>query len=206
MARMGDILRADELKLAKDNFDIWLKKSRAEKKALYATAAAVGGGKRVNRGVTPGYIQPFGVGDNFWYETKILAAPTAAATPSEEAATGLITAVVTATAGFQVLAVPAGPNNIANLAKKVQFAKVKCTEKTGAGVAATSRLTGLPYTKYNSNTVSSPFGVGDGGATNTEPTAKTAIRNALMAGNPPGRSVGFTPQGFVGNITKGAPA
>ena len=205
MARFSDIQRADELKLAKDAFDAWLKKSRAEKKALYATATAVGGGKRVNRGTAPGYIQPFGAPDNFWYETKILAAPTAPATPTEEAATGLITAVVTATAGFQVTAVPAGPTNIANLAKKVQFAKVKCTEKTGAGVAAISRLTGLPYTKYNTNTVSSPFGVGDGGAVNTEPTARTTIRNLLMTGTPAGRSVGFTSQGFVGNITKAAP-
>lgn len=202
MARMTDIMRADELKAAKDKLETWQKLDRAAKKAAYATAAAVGGGKRVNRGASLGYIQPFGAPDNFWYETKILAAPTAAATPNEEAAGALITAVITATAPFQVLTVPPGTNNIANLAKKVQFAKARCTEKSGAGIATTSRVTGLPYTKYASNTVSSPFGVGDGGAVNTEPTARTAIRTALMNGNPAGRSVGFSPQGFVGNVMK----
>lgn len=204
---MSDILRADELKSAKDAYELWLKLDRTGKKAAYKTATAVGGGRRVNRGVSTGFVQPFGTPENFWYETKVLATPTSAATPEEESATALIAAVVTATAGFRVISVPVGPNNLSNLAKKIQFAKAKCTERSGAGAPTTSRITKLPYTKYNTNTVSNSFGVGNStqSAANTEPEARRVITNLLMAGNPAGRFVSFTSQGFIGNVAN-APA
>lgn len=207
MARMTDILRADELKAAKDKYEAWLKLDTVQKKAAYATA--VGDHKRVNRASRTVFIQPFGGPDNFWYETKALA-PAAAApapAPNEENEAGLITAVITATttAPFVVLTVPAGANNMSNLARKVQFAKVRCTEKTGSGAPKNSRMTGRPYMKYNTNSISSPFGYASGVVDKTEQGAAKLIRAGLMGANAPaGRSVGFTPQGFVGNIVKAA--
>lgn len=202
MARMQDILRADELKIAKDNYELWLKLSRAAKIAAYATAAGVGGGKRANRGSAMSFIQPFGAPDNFWYEAKVLAAASTPPTANEEAAAALITAVISATTGFRLATVPVGPNNVSNLAKKIQFSKVRCTERGSAGTPTTSRITKLPYTKYNSNTISNSFGKGSGTqvANDTEPEAIRAIRGLLMTGTPTGRSVSFKSQGFVGNI------
>jgi len=202
MARMQDILRADELKIAKDNFETWLKLDRVAKQAAYTAATAVGGGKRANRGSAVAFIQPFDAPTNFWYETKVLAAPTTPATAAEEAATALITAVMAATVGFRVAAVPAGPNNVSNLAKKIEFAKVRCTERDGTGIKTQSRITKLPYTKHNSNTISNSFGVGNTtqAVANTEGKARKVIQGLLMAGTPAGRSVGFKSQGFVGNI------
>lgn len=204
MARFSDIRRGDELKAANDALQLWQRKTRVEKKALYATAAAVGGGKRLNRNSKTAYIQPFGGADNFWYETKVLAPATDAPLLGEENATALIGAVVLAVGPNILNSLPVGANNVSSTAKKIQFAKVKCTERSGAGTPTTSRLTGLPYTKVNTNTASSPFGSST--AAVSQPLAIKLIRRALMPATPiAGRSVGFTPQGNVGNITKSAP-
>lgn len=205
MARMSDILRADELKAAKDAYELWLRKSRAEKQAAYI--AAVGDHKRVNRSSRRVFIQPFGAPEKFWYETKALA-PAALNPPAgtkEENDAALITALLAATAGdagYVLLAVPAGANNVSNRAKKIQFAKVKCTERTGEGAAKNSRITGLPYMKYQTNSVSTPFGYKTGTADKSEQAAARAIRSVLLpdASPPPNRFVGFTSQGDVGNI------
>lgn len=204
MARFSDINRADELKAAATALELWRRKTRAEKKALYATAAAVAGGKRMNRGSKIGFIQPFGAPDNFWYETKVLAPATDAPTAAEENAAALILAVVGSVSPFVYPTVPVGPNNLSATAKKVQFAKVKCTEKSGASVPTTSRLTGMPYTKVNTNTASSPFG--GNLIVKDQPMAVKAIRLVLMPPATPiaGRSVGFTPQRNIGNIAKAA--
>jgi hypothetical protein len=100
MARFSDIRRGEELKAANDLLELWQRKTRAEKKALYLAATNVGGGKRVNRGSKVGYVQPFGAPDNFWYETQVLAPATEAPTPAEENAAALILAVVGAAAPF----------------------------------------------------------------------------------------------------------
>ncbi|MEG4458911.1 hypothetical protein [Microcoleus sp. N9_A1] len=205
MARFSDIYRADELKAAADALELWRRKTAAEKKALYATATAVAGGKRLNRSTKVGFIQPFGAPDNFWYETKVLASATEAPTANEENTASLITAVTTAVSLFIFASVPVGANNLSNQAKKVQFAKVRCSEKSGAGVPAISRLTSRPYTKYNSNTASSSFGASS--AALNEPTAAKAIKASLMPVTPvAGRSIGFTSQGNIGNVTKAAAA
>ncbi|MEG4458910.1 hypothetical protein [Microcoleus sp. N9_A1] len=205
MARFSDIYRADELKAAADALELWRRKTAAEKKALYATATAVAGGKRLNRSTKVGFIQPFGAPDNFWYETKILASATEAPTANEENVASLITAVTTAVISFVLPSVPVGANNLSNQAKKVQFAKVRCSEKSGAGVPTTSRLTSRPYTKYNSNTASSSFGASV--LIKEEPAVAKLIRASLMPATPvAGRSIGFSSQGNVGNVTKAAAA
>lgn len=202
MTRFSDIYRADELKAAATALELWRRKTAAEKKAAYTAAAAIGGGKRLNRGTKIGFIQPFGAPDNFWYETKVLAPATDAATANEENAASLITAVNTATSSFIFAALPGGANNLSAEAKKVQFAKIRCTEKSSAGTPTNSRLTARPYTKYSSNTASSPFGASS--AALNEAAARKLIKTLLMPPSSPpvGRSIGFTPQGDIGSVAK----
>ncbi|MEG4323605.1 MULTISPECIES: hypothetical protein [unclassified Microcoleus] len=206
MARFSDIYRADELKAAATALEAWRRKTAAEKKALYATAAAVGEGKRLNRGSRIGFIQPFGAPDNFWYETKVLALPISPPGEKEEQDNSLVQAVMTAVNSFILESVPTGANNLSNKAKNIVFAKVRCTsKKSGNPAPATSRMTGRPYSKFNTNTASSPFGATS--AALTEPAAQKIIRGTLMPATPvAGRSVGFSPQGYVGSVTKGSAA
>jgi len=204
MARFSDINRADELKLAATALNLWRGRSRAEKAALYATATAVGEGKRLNRGSKIAFIQPFGAPDNFWYETKVLAPATASPTAKEENVPSLIAAVVSAVQPYISAVLPVGPTNMATTAKKIQFAKVMCTEKGTATFPTTSRMTGRPYVKMNSNTASCPFGAI--ALLATQPVVVKIIRTTLMPATPvAGRSVGFTSQGNVGNIIAGTP-
>lgn len=207
MARYSDILRADELKAAKDKLEAWQKLSRAAKREAYQTA--VGDHKRLNRASRTGFVQPFGAPDKFWYEAKVLAPASATPEPKtkEENDAALITALLTvispsATTGYVLAGVPGGAGNMSTQAKKVQFAKVRLTERSGAGESGKiSRITGLPYMKYKTNTISTPFGVPAGATDRSEQAARKALRTALL-GNPPAnnRFVGFTPQGEIGNI------
>ncbi|MEG4032075.1 MULTISPECIES: hypothetical protein [unclassified Microcoleus] len=207
MARFSDILRADELKAAKDKLETWQKLDRAAKQAAYV--AAVGDHKRLNRASRIGFVQPFGAPDKFWYQAKVLAPASATPEPGtkEENDAALITALLTvvspsATTGYVLGTAPGGAGNISAEAKKVQFAKVKLTERSGNGEPGKiSRMTGLPYTKYRTNTVSTPFGVNAEATDKSEQAARKALRAALL-GNPPAanRFVGFTPQGEIGDI------
>lgn len=207
MARFSDIMRADELKAAKDKLEAWQRLDRAAKRAAYQTA--VGDHKRINRASRVGFIQPFGAPEKFWYQAKVLAPASATPEPGtkEENDAALITALLTvisptATTGYVLAGVPGGAGNISNEAKKVQFAKVKLTERSGTGEPGKlSRMTGMPYMKYRTNTVSTPFGVAAGATDKSEQAARKALRTALL-GNPPAnnRFVGFTPQGEIGNI------
>lgn len=198
MARFSDINRADELKAAAIKLAAWRSLDATAKRAAYATATAIGGGKRANRASQIGFIQPFGDAAKLWIETKILAPPSVTPSPgtSEETVSTLITSVLTAVNPGISLALPDGAGNISVAVKKVQLAKVRLTEKTGAGIPGTvSRMTGFPYTKYNSNTISCPYG--KGGTFTGEAVARGLLRAALLGTTPNGKSVGFTPQGDV---------
>lgn len=197
MARFSDINRADELKAAAVKLDLWRKLDTAAKKAAYAAATAVGGGKRANRASKVAFVQPFGASDRLWFETKILAPQSESAAPgaNEESVGSLITAILTAVNPGVFAALPTGGNNMSVQMKKIKLAKVRLTERTGAGIPTTSRMTGRPYTKFNSNTVSCPFG--KGGTFSGEATARGLIRTALLGATPGGKSVGFSPQGDV---------
>lgn len=203
MARFSDILRADELKAAKDKYELWLRLDRAAKQAAYN--AAVGDHKRLNRASRVGFVQPFGAPEKFWYKTKVLAPPSETPEPStkEENDAALITALLTAVSptaitGYVLGSVPSSAGNMSSEAKKIQFAKVRLTERSGTGEPGKlSRMTGLPYTKYRTNTVSCPFGVDSAATDKSEQAARKALRAALTA---PNRFVGFTPQGEIGDI------
>ncbi len=158
------IQKADELKVAKDNFDAWQRLGKAEKKALYKTKQGQTGNLRSARESGIVYIIPFGVKqtDNIWVVGSTAVAGTAAAGESESAA-----ALITALAGLVIGAAkwgqtttPTGAGNIiVESVKKSDLAQVKLVEK-GAIVAAAgeSRITKLPYTYRKKDSVSSRFG------------------------------------------------
>lgn len=197
MARFSDINRADELKAAAIKLATWRSLDAAAKKAAYTAATAVGNGKRANRSSRTAFIQPFGSSNNIWFETKMLAQSSETPSPdsNEEAVSGLITLLLTAVVSGFNLTLPAGAGNISVATKKIQLAKARITEKTGTGVATTSRITGRPYTKFNSNTLSCPYG--KSASFTSEAVARGIIRTTLLGTTPSGKSVGFTPQGDV---------
>lgn len=197
MARFSDINRADELKAAAIKLAAWRALDATAKKASYATATGVGGGKRANRSSKIGFIQPFGAATKIWYETRVLAPQTETDTPktNEEAVGNLVTAVLTAIGAGISPELPTGAGNTSVAVTKVQFAKVRLTEKTGAETPTNSRITGRPYIKRNSNTVSCPYGKST--TFTDEATARGLLRTALLGTTPGGKSVGFTPQGDV---------
>lgn len=201
MARFSDINRADELKAAATQLELWRKKDAEAKKKAYADALAVGNGKRANRSSIPGFIQPFGPADKIWYETKVLAPQTQTKAPStnEESVGNLVTALLAAIGTGIAKELPAGAGNTSVAVTKVQFAKVRLTEKTGKGTDANSRMTGRPYKKFNTNTISCPYGKSS--TFPDEATARDLLRTTLLkpaesetAGV---KTVGFTAQGDV---------
>lgn len=198
MARFSDINRADELKAAAIKLAAWRALDSAAKKAAYKAAAAVGNGKRANRSSKIGFIRPFGAADKLWYETRVLApqAETGAPKTNEEAVGNLVAAVLEAIGDGIVAELPAGAGNTSVAVKKVQFAKVRLTEKTSTVPdPVISRMTGRSYTKHVSNTISCPYG--KSANFTSEAVARGLIRTALLGTSPAGKTVGFSPQGDV---------
>ncbi|MGB3514669.1 MAG: hypothetical protein WBA93_36755 [Microcoleaceae cyanobacterium] len=178
------IQKADELKVAKDNFDNWNKLGRAEKRALYQTKKGLTGNLRSARESGILYIVPFGVkqSDSIWILGSTAVAGTAVANVSESSA-----ALITALAGLIVgatkwgqTAVPTGVNTIIiESTKKSELAQVKLVE-TGeiVGAAGESRITKLPYTYRKKDSVSSRFGQKIDGAEQSFEVARQSIRAA----------------------------
>jgi hypothetical protein len=75
-------------------------------------------------------------------------------------------------------------DTLAATAKKVRISKFKASRvvrrtKDATGTASTSKLTGLKYLKYNSTSISAPFGRST--ATENEGEAFDVIRTAILA-------------------------
>jgi hypothetical protein len=200
MARYGDINRAAELQAAKDAYDLWLKKSRAEKQAAYATTTAATGNKRSNVGRSIAWIQPFGAPDKFFYQTWLPAAPSTAETAKQESASTIITKVADAakTSGNVLVAKPAAAGQMIERSRKVPFAKVIYTKVDSTAVKSiNSRITNLPYSYRKTDSVSSSFGQNA-----TTPVSEQATRilltTALLGATPTGNErVSFRPQGQI---------
>jgi hypothetical protein len=197
MARYSDINRAEELLAAKNKLEAWRKLDKAAKRTAYKAARL---GLKVNVGWTIGYIKAFGeVSDNFYWEAKLLAVPTAAPKPDvEENNNGLITNVRTAVigAGAATETKPSGANVTIKKARKIELDRVICTLPKTQTRQTTARTTGLPYTQVEADTVSCPFGASTA-PNNVEQAVKEAIRTALKTSQPTAR-VSFKSQGYVG--------
>ena len=196
-ARYSDINRAEQLMAAKTKLDAWRKLDAAAKSAAYKAARL---GLKINVGHSTGYIKAFGeISDNFYWEARLLAVPTAPPKPEvEENNNSLITNVRTAVlgAGGALETRPTGTNVTVKKAKKIELARVLCTLPKSQTKNTTARTTGRPYTQVESDTVSCPFGQSTA-PNNVEQAVREAIRTALKTSQPTAR-VSFKPQGYVG--------
>ncbi len=197
MARYSDINRAEELLAAKNKLEAWRKLDKAAKAAAYRAARL---GLKINVGFSPGYIKAFGeTSDNFYWEAKLLAVPTAPPKADvEENNNALVTSVRTAviSAGAAAETKPTGTNVTVKKARKIELARVLCTLPKTQTKQTVSRTTGRPYTLVETDTVSCPFGASTA-PNNVEASVREAIRTALKTSQPTAR-VSFKPQGYVG--------
>ncbi len=177
------IQKADELKAAKDSFEAWQKKSKAEKKALYEAKQAQTGNYRSARESGILYLIPFGVkpSNNIWVVGST-ALSTTATSGSSEGASSLITilaGLIVGDAKWGQSTAPTGAGQIiVESIRKSDLAQVKLVEKgdvvAGAGE---SRITGMPYTYRKKDSISSRFGQKIGAEQEYE-AARMAIRTA----------------------------
>ncbi|MEG4225534.1 hypothetical protein QUA35_06695 [Microcoleus sp. N9_B2] len=195
MARYADINRAEELMAAKTKLEAWRRLDAAAKRAAYQAARL---GLKINVGSSLGWIKPFGETNNFYWETKILAVPTAAPKPEkEENNNSLITNVRTAVIGAGAAAdtKPTTANVSIKRARKIELARVLCTVAKAQTKDAISRTTGKPYTLVETDTVSCAFGQTEGA--DNEKAVQDGIRAALKLTQSTAR-ISFKPQGYVG--------
>jgi hypothetical protein len=199
MTRMGDIMRADELKADKDAYEAWLKKTRAEKQAAYKATIEKTGNKRSNVGVETGFIFPFGIDQTKKIVLGVgLIAPGKDLGDNEEAESSLITKLreaVIGTALYGNIGTPAAGSIVFDVArKKIKPAKVKLVQIGDDVEGVKSRITDRPYSYRKKNSVSCSFGQKIGTATDYE-TAKIALRKALETDSK--YTTYFTPQGEI---------
>lgn len=189
-SRFGDIQRGPELQDAYNKLDAWRKLPTAQKKAAYA-AVAKPAADRVKTERVIVWIQPFGASrDGIYYETKIPAAAQAGEGGTEA------TAVRALIDGRFTAAAPAGATDVIIEMPKFRFAQVRISRKTGEVPNSVSRITGRPYKKIRTNSMSGSFG--KNAAQNDYFAAVKAIK-ALPAytnfANTAGNSISFRPEG-----------
>lgn len=191
MGRYSDIQRGPELNEAYNEYQTWLKKTRAQKQAAYkAVAKAVADRVKVER--TKGYILPFnGTNDKVYLSTRIIAdAQTgtgdAVANTIRDLAQSRVNKTLPETGDPFSLTVP-----------RFQFAKISGTRRTQVATTdSESRITGLPYKRHRSNSASSPFGKKDN--TDNYSDAIEEIRRTEAFKKfvtTVGNSIGFSPEG-----------
>lgn len=153
MGRYSDINRGPELQDAYEKYQLWLKKSRAEKKAAYKTVAKPAA-NRVKVERTVGYILPFNSANpNVYLEGRVISA----------AQTGQGAGTATTTRGliddcFKTVA-PAGPGETVFTVENYGFAKIIVSQRTETVTTdSESRITGDTYKRHRSDNVSGIFG------------------------------------------------
>lgn len=184
MGRYSDVNRGPELMEAYTKRQAWLALSKDAKKSAY-TALNV---QRVVIKRQEVYIRPF---DST--EANLLLKAKAPIATSDDPGPMLRTIL-----GNTRVVENADPSNdIILTLKPFQFAKLVATKRTNAtGTAARSRITDLPYMRYQSDSASCPFGW-TGVATDNFSTAVAAIRSdtAFKAfSGTVGNRIGIVPQ------------
>ncbi|MBD2771380.1 hypothetical protein, partial [Iningainema tapete] len=153
MGRYSDINRGPELQDAYEKYQLWLKKSRKEKKAAYKTVAKPET-DRVKTERTIGYILPFNSeNDNVHLETRVIdATQTGQGASTGNIVKGLIDD------RFNV-APPTGPTDQVVKVPKYKFAKIIASQRTTTATnESDSRITETPYKRHRSDNVSASFG------------------------------------------------
>ncbi|OCQ98960.1 hypothetical protein BCD64_23260 [Nostoc sp. MBR 210] len=153
MGRYSDINRGPELQDAYDKYQLWLKKSRAEKKAAYKTVSKPAA-NRVKVERTVGYILPFNSSNNNVYlEGRVISDnQTGQGAGTANTARGLINEYYKTTA-------PSGPGEVVFAVENYGFAKIIVSQRTETVTAdSESRITGDTYKRHRSDNVSGIFG------------------------------------------------
>lgn len=191
MGRYSDINRGPELQDAYEKYQLWLRKTRSEKKAAYKTVSK-SAGQRVKVERIPGYILPFNSKSELVYlETRIIAATqTGAGSVPANLARSLVADRVLETA-------PTADNKQVVSGRRYQFAKIIVSKRTKVATdEKDSRISGIPYLRHESDNASSPFGRKDASDNYSlavkEIKAKGEYTNYVKNA---GDRIGFTPEG-----------
>ena len=192
MGKFTDISRGPELAKAYDAYQAWLKKTRAQKQAAYR-AVAKPKASRVRPERVDAYVLPFNSNvAGVYYMVRALSAT------QTGAGSDVIGTVRKLVDGARILEeLPDADKNLAISIPRYRFAKVSASQRTGDGDEnAKSRMTDSPYTRYTTNSASSPFGRVAGDSNYQE--AVTKIRDTDEFKNfskRPGNQITFTPEG-----------
>lgn len=193
------IERADELKAAKDNYEAWQRKSRAEKSADYKAQLGKTGNKRNAFKQQEAYIKPFGVdaAQDVFAKVKVIQAGATAGNANEEAPGGIATDLAAALVaeGSTLYATTTRPAAVGAVIVKPRtirdYARVILSEKDPGSTVdgLTSRITGAPYRYVKKDSCGSVFGRKLTGSEDWD-AAKATLRTALI-GNSEVRSLSF---------------
>ncbi len=182
------IQKADELKAAKDNYDNWKKKTKAEKKVAYQDKIKETGNLRTARIGIKAYLIPFGIEQSkkIWIVGETVDSDTPG--PGEESAATIVTKLKTVInpegeTGYVDLDAPTETGSIIIATIPLsRMAKITLTEVDNGSVsdaAQVSRITELPYSYRKRNSVSSRFGQKSGLAQQDYETARVDIKSSL---------------------------
>ena len=191
--RFSDILRADELKAAKDEYEKWMKLSRAEKKAAYNAVITASGNQRTARQTTPCFVRIYGDTDAIKVYTVSQKITGSTAGEGTESSSALASSLVTLLKDY-THETAAAEKSITIKLKRGDLALCKLSkEKTGAIHNGTSRFTKIPYRTRLRDTISQRFG--QKAANSSYFSDKTNITKAVNKLD--GYSVSFEAQGNI---------
>jgi hypothetical protein len=191
MGRYGDINRGPELNKAYIERQEWLQKTADQKQTAFK-AVSKARTDRVKPERVPAYVRPFNqTRAGIYYECRGLS-PTQTGAGSNVA--GTARTIVGARIEYEA---PSGATDTVIKISRYRFAKISLSQRTGNGDEnAKSRITGRPYTRYRSDSVSSPFGKTTSDVNYQDAVQElkdTTAYETFVAG--PGNRVGFTPEG-----------
>ncbi|WP_414576941.1 hypothetical protein [Anabaena sp. CCY 9402-a] len=190
MGKYSDIRRGVELNAALTKLRAWEDLSRDAKQTLYKGQR--GSSVKVNANRVKGYVESFGLVGRIYLPVKLLSGTqTANGTLIGIVRTAAASSTRTHDVGFTV---PTGGVLLDGL-KGYRPAKLSLTDR-GAEVADNkSRVTDIEYKRYDTKTVSSPFGAGTDSETYTAAVADikalSAIESFLQTA---GNRIAFTPE------------
>ena len=156
--RFSDILRADELKAAKDEYEKWMKLSRAEKKAAYKAVITASGNQRTARQTELCYVRIYGDTAALKVYTASQKVTGSTAGEGTEAGSSLASSLITLMADY-ISGPPTGTGVVTLKLPRGKLALLKLSkQKTGAIYNGTSRFTKIPYRTRLVDTMSHRFG------------------------------------------------
>lgn len=192
-AKYADINRGPELQNLYNKLQDWRKLDPLQKRTLYRSVAKPAT-DRVKTEYATSWVRPFTAAKNdIYYETQIPAAAQDA-TGQQEA-----TLIRTLLAGRFTQIIPAGATDTVITVPKFKFAKLRISRRTTTGTGdanAVSRITGKPYTRFRTNSMSGNFGKSDA-QTDYFQAVRTikGINEFSTFNDTKGNSITFRPEG-----------